>query len=182
MIDADSLQRIALAFDMATRAHEGQRRGHGRGEPFINHVADVARRVSRSAAVDETTIIAALLHDVVEKTDHTLDDIEATFGAEVAKVVGEMTDDPSLSRKARRRRQIEEAPSLSSRAKRVKLADKASKMASIAETPPRWWNRSKVRGEVDWARQVVSGLTGTDPDLEADFDVEWRRADSAVGS
>jgi (p)ppGpp synthase/HD superfamily hydrolase len=176
----EALGRIAAAFDMAARAHEGQVRGHGRGAPFINHVADVARRVGASPEADEATLIAALLHDVAEKTSRTLADIEEAFGAEVAGLVAELTDDPSLSKREQRRRQVEHAPRLSAPAKRVKLADKASKLASIAEAPPPWWTRGRVRREVRWARDVAQGLRGADAALEADLDRELARAEAAV--
>lgn len=174
------LGRIAAAFDMAVRAHEGQVRGHGRGAPFINHVADVARRVGASPEADEATLVAALLHDVAEKTSRTLADIEEAFGPEVAGLVAELTDDPALSKREQRRRQVEYSPRLSERAKRVKLADKASKLASIAEAPPGWWRRGRVRKEVGWARDVAAGLRGVDAALEADFDQELARAGAAV--
>ena len=181
MEDADSLRRVALAFDFAARAHEGQWRKAGRREPFVSHVADVARRVAESPALDEETLLAALLHDVVEKTGHDLAEIERTFGQEVAGVVAELTDDPSLSGREQKRHQIEAAPSFSVRAKRIKLADKASKLASIAAAPPRWWGRHKARGEVDQARKVAAGLRGVDPVLEKAFDLEAERADAALG-
>lgn len=180
MEDADSLRRIAQALDLAVRAHEGQKRHEGRGEPFVNHVADVARRVSESPQVDETTLLAALLHDVAEKTDHRLAEIERIFGAEVAGIVAELTDDPSQSKRQQKRRQVGAAPGLSDRAKRVKLADKSSKLASIAASPPRWWGRGKARKEIEQARKVAAGLRGTDPVLEAAFDREAQRADAAL--
>lgn len=180
MEEADSLRRVAMAFDLAARAHEGQRRGAGRREPFISHVADVARRVAQSPALDEETLLAALLHDVVEKTDHDMAEVERLFGSEVASVVAELTDDRSLPSREQKHRQIEEAPRFSDRAKRIKLADKASKLASIAAKPPGWWGRPKARREVEQARKVAAGLRGLDPVLEQAFDEEARRADEAL--
>ncbi len=180
MTDPDGLGRIARALDLAVRAHEGQRRRDGRREPFVNHIADVARRVSRSPEVDETTLLAALLHDVAEKTPHGLPEIERDFGHEVAATVAELTDDPSLPKRERHRMQVEHAPAMSPRAKRVKLADKASKLASIATAPPRWWGLAKARRELVRAREVAVGLRGADPVLEADFDREAQRAEAAL--
>ena len=181
MTDASALGRIARAFDLAARAHEGQQRGDGRKEAFISHIADVAHRVSESPAVDEVTLLAALLHDVAEKTSHTLAEIEAEFGAEVAGIVAELTDDSRLSEHEQREQQAEAAPSFSERAKRIKLADKASKLASIASAQPGWWDRGKGRKEVEQARKVAAGLRGIDPVLEAAFDREARAADAALG-
>jgi (p)ppGpp synthase/HD superfamily hydrolase len=182
MEDGESLRRIALALDLAVRAHEGQRRGDGRREPFVSHVADVARRVAESPAVDEPTLLAALLHDVAEKTDHPLSEIAQLFGAEVAGIVAELTDDGSLPGRERKRRQVEAAPGFSDRAKRIKLADKASKLASIAAAPPRLWGRGKARREIEQARKVADGLRGIDPTLEAAFDREANRADQALNT
>lgn len=180
MQDLERLGRIARAVDLAIRAHEGQRRGHGRRRPFVNHVADVARRVSESPDLDEATLLAALLHDVAEKTSHSLPAIERDFGTEVAGIVAELTDDPDLSRRGRRRYQVEHAPVMSPRAKRVKLADKASKLAEIAASPPRWWGRAKARRELRWARAVAEGLRGADPVLEAAFDREVAALERAL--
>lgn len=182
MFEAERLCRIALAIDLAVRAHEGQRRKDGRRPPFVNHIADVARRVSESPEMDDVTLVAALLHDVVEKTPVSLPEVEAQFGAEVAGIVAELTDDEMLSKRTQRRRQVEEAPMLSSRAKRLKLADKASKLAGISAAPPRWWGRSKARRELRWAREVAAGLRGADPSLEAAFDREAARLEEALKS
>lgn len=182
MDGAEGLGRVARAFDLAVRAHEGQRRRDGRRPPFVNHIADVARRVAESPAADETTLIAAILHDAVEKTATTPAEIEALFGAEVAGLVAELTDDEALPRRERRRRQVEHAPALSPRAKRVKLADKASKLAGIAAAPPRWWGRAKARRELGQARKVVEGLRGADPTLEAAFDREAAALDRILGT
>lgn len=176
-----NLRRLTMALDLAVRAHEGQRRGHGRHGPYINHVADVARRVAESLDADEVTVLGALLHDVVEKTSHGLDEIRETFGEEVASVVAELTDDPDVSGREAHRRQVEGAPSLSSHAKRVRLADKASKLAEIAATPPHWWDRRRVRRQVEKARTVVARLRGTDPTLEAAFDREDEAVTRALG-
>lgn len=172
MDGADSLGRIARAFDLAVRAHEGQRRRDGRRTPFINHVADVARRVVESPEADEATLLAALLHDVAEKTSHGLAEIEAAVGPEVAGIVAELTDDEALPRREQKRRQVAEAPSLSPTAKRVKLADKASKIAGIAAAPPGWWGRRKAHRDLARARAVAAALRGADPLLEAAFDRE----------
>jgi (p)ppGpp synthase/HD superfamily hydrolase len=172
MSQTDALRRIALALDLAVRAHEGQRRRDGRREPFVNHVADVARRVSESPEADEVTLLAALLHDVVEKTPHGTDEIERIFGAEVAQVVAELTDDETLPRRQRHREQVARAPGMSPAARRVKLADKASKLAALAASPPRWWGQRKVERELREAGEVAAALRGADPNLEASFDRE----------
>ena len=80
---------ITRAFNMANEAHKGARRRSG--EPYIMHPLAVARIVSREIGLGSTSISAALLHDVVEDTDYTADDIRALFGDKIAGIVEGLT-------------------------------------------------------------------------------------------
>ena len=80
---------------------------------------------------DVETLCAALLHDTVEDTDTTPDELEAAFGPEVSGVVMEVTDDKRLPKAERKRLQIEHAAVVSHRAKLVKLADKICNLRDI---------------------------------------------------
>lgn len=182
MGESEKIRQIARAYDLAVRAHEGQWRNHGRRAAYINHVADVARRVSESPDTDRATFLAAILHDVAEKTEATLAKIEKEFGSDVARIVAEVTDDKGLSRSKRHRRQVEGAGKLSDPAKRIRLADKASKMAEIAAAPPRWWGHGSARRKIRSAREVVAALRGSNPPLEAAFDREASAAEAALSS
>lgn len=176
----DTLRRITAAFDVAARCHTDQKRKGAAGEPYINHIADVAARLARSPQATEAMIVAAILHDAVEDTDMTIEEIETEFGAEVAGYVAEVTDDKSLPKAERKRLQVERAPTKSDGAKRIKLADKASNLAALAESQPRRWDRKQCLEYLDWAREVVAGLRGVDPLLEVAFDHEASRADAAL--
>jgi (p)ppGpp synthase/HD superfamily hydrolase len=176
----DSLRRITEAFDFAARAHTGQTRKGRAAEPYVNHVADVAARLARSPRATETTIIAAILHDTVEDTDASLESIREQFGAEVADLVAEVTDDKSLDKAERKRRQVENAPNKSEGAKRIKLADKASNLTALAESPPHWWDAAGKRDYLDWAKAVAEGLRGVDPVLELAFDEAAKRAERVL--
>jgi len=85
--DAD-LELLARAFAYAARAHEGQLRRSG--EDFIRHPWSVAK-LCAELRLDEETVAAALLHDVVEDTDVELDDLRAEFGGEIAQLVEGVT-------------------------------------------------------------------------------------------
>jgi (p)ppGpp synthase/HD superfamily hydrolase len=74
---------------------------------------------------------AALLHDTVEDTDTTLDEIEAVFGLRMRGIIDEVSDDKSLEYAERKRRQIEHAPNSSKEAKLVKLADKLHNLRDL---------------------------------------------------
>lgn len=86
--DADK-KEIRKAFDIALEAHKDQRRKTG--EPYIYHPISVAKIVAYEIGLDTTSIVAALLHDVVEDTDYTLEDIEQLFGENVARIVNGLT-------------------------------------------------------------------------------------------
>lgn len=175
-----SLRRITDAYDFASRRHTGQTRKGKMREPYINHVADVAARLARSPQATEEMILAAILHDVVEDTDATLNEVAQRFGPQVAAYVQEVTDDMSLPREERRRRQVEEAPRKSDGAKRIKLADKASNLAALVESPPQEWDRQRLDDYLGWACRVAAGLRGVDPVLEVAFDEAAERAAAAL--
>jgi GTP pyrophosphokinase len=80
---------IRLAFDMALQSHQNMRRKSG--EPYIYHPIAVAQIAAEEIGLGTTSIVCALLHDVVEDTDITLDDIEREFGKKVAKIIDGLT-------------------------------------------------------------------------------------------
>src|SRR5690625_5151368 len=94
LTDNDKKQ-IRSAFDLAVDAHKDQRRKSG--EAYIFHPIAVAKIVASEIGMDVTSIIAALLHDVVEDTDYTLNDIERLFGPTVARIVDGLTKIENIS-------------------------------------------------------------------------------------
>lgn len=82
-------QLIRKAFDLASDAHKDQRRKTG--EPYIFHPIEVAKIVADEIGLGATSIAAALMHDVVEDTDYTLDDLEKLFGAKIARIIDGLT-------------------------------------------------------------------------------------------
>jgi (p)ppGpp synthase/HD superfamily hydrolase len=102
---------VSEARECAIRAHEGQTRRAG-WAPYVQHPLAVAEVVDE-AGFDAEVVAAALLHDVVEKTEIGLDELELSFGGRVAELVAAMTEDgsvsPYLERKEEHRRRIEAA-------------------------------------------------------------------------
>ena len=115
-------------------------------------------------------LCAALLHDTVEDTQTTPEELRERFGARVAGIVAEVTDDKTLEKAARKRAQIEHAAHLSSDAKLVKLADKICNLRDLADHPPPEWPLERQLEYFDWARQVIAHVRGAHPVLEALFD------------
>lgn len=175
------LVRVVRAMDFAALKHEDQRRKGARREPYINHLAEVARLLAEATGGgDPDLVIAGLLHDAIEDTDATADEIANRFGADVAAVVAEVTDDKSLPKDMRKRLQIENAPRRSARAKRLIIADKISNLDSLALSPPADWSDDRRRAYVDWAEAVVDGCRGVDPVLDTAFDAVVARARAAL--
>ena len=115
-------------------------------------------------------VLGGLLHDTIEDTDTTRDELERAFGAEVAALVAEVSDDKSLPKAERKRLQVATAAGKSPRAKMLKLADKTSNLAAIASDPPDGWDAARRLDYVRWARNVVDHCRGVNARLEAGFD------------
>jgi GTP pyrophosphokinase len=130
---------IKEAYEYALKAHAEQKRESG--EPFINHPLQVAHVLAELEA-DEPTIIAALLHDVVEDTEHTLDDIRALFGEEVALLVDGLTKISGLSYATKEERRVENlrkiflAMARDVRVVLIKLADRLHNLRTLNHLPP----------------------------------------------
>lgn len=174
------MERLLRACEAAARWHAGQWRKGAARLPYVTHVLEVARRVAASPNADEDTVIAALLHDVVEDTEGTAQEIAALFGREVARIVAEVTDDKALPKARRKALQVETVAGKSAQARRIKLADKAANLASLADTPPDW-TLERRRAYLDWATAVIAGCRGLDPVLEAAFDAEADRLRARLG-
>ena len=180
---ADAARRLTRAFRFAAERHVHQRRKGEAAEPYLNHLAEVADLVAEATGgADVDLIVAALLHDVVEDTPTSPARVAELFGPDVARLVAEVTDDKSLPKAERKRQQVVHAPSRSPRAKRLKLADKISNLRALAASPPADWSRERRLHYVEWAQAVVAGLRGTDPWLEAEFDLAAAAALARVGS
>ena len=170
------LEIVLLAAEFAARKHRNQRRKDRAATPYINHPLALARLLWTEGQVRDPVVIAAsLLHDTIEDTRTTRAELARAFGAAVAGVVAEVTDNKRLQKQTRKRLQIEHAPHLSRQAKLVKLADKTCNLRDVAANPPAGWPLKRKREYFDWARQVVSGLRGTNRRLERAFDRAYKR-------
>jgi len=167
----DSSALITKATRFAADKHRGQTRKDADNTPYINHPVAVAHLLSDYAGIEDVhVIVAALLHDTVEDTDATVDEIEQEFGREVRDIVIEVTDDKSLPSAKRKQLQIEHAARLSQAARLVKLADKICNLQDILAHPPVNWSLDRKREYFDWAKAVIDQLRGTNDRLETLFD------------
>jgi (p)ppGpp synthase/HD superfamily hydrolase len=175
---------IKLILDAATFAahrHRDQRRKGDENHPYINHPLEVANMLASIGGIDDADILtAAILHDTVEDTETTPDELRARFGDHVTELVLEVTDDKSLPKDERKRLQIEHAPHLSPEAKAIKLADKISNILDVTNHPPADWPSERRRDYVQWAEDVVAGLRGVNAALEKRFDEAISQANAAL--
>ena len=164
------------ALDFAAGKHRNQRRKDAEASPYINHPIALAKILAVEGGVDDPLVLsAAALHDTIEDTQTTYEELAKAFGSDVADVVLEVTDDKSLEKAERKRLQIEHAPRLSRAAMLVKLADKIANLRDVADHPPASWPLARRQEYFEWAKQVVDGLRGTHPRLEAAFDAAYAR-------
>lgn len=164
------MKEIFRAASFAAEAHKKQTRKDANSTPYINHPLRVAELLIDSGVTDEATIIAALLHDTIEDTNVTVDELIIYFGTEVADLVLECSDDKSLSKSMRKKLQIEHTPFISDKAKLIKIADKIDNMTDILENPPLDWSLQLKLKYFDWARDVVAGARGVNTNLDESFD------------
>ncbi|MFN8697500.1 MAG: HD domain-containing protein [Burkholderiales bacterium] len=161
------LKAVAFAADK----HRTQRRKDADASPYINHPIALANVLANEGGVTDVVVLsAAVLHDTIEDTNTTAEELTAIFGAKITATVLDVTDDKSLDKHDRKQRQIEHAPHISKEAKLVKLADKICNLRDILASPPADWSPERKQGYFDWAAKVVAGVRGVHPELEAVFD------------
>jgi GTP diphosphokinase / guanosine-3',5'-bis(diphosphate) 3'-diphosphatase len=173
----NDLAKFIEAASFAAKKHRDQRRKGGDAEPYINHPLEVANLLANVGKVsDYDVLIAAVLHDTVEDTETTAEELTERFGEKVCGYVLEVTDDKSLPKAERKRLQVEHAPHLSPGAKQIKLADKISNITDITKNPPHGWSPERKIEYVKWGESVVAGLRGANADLEKYFDELVKKA------
>ena len=167
---------FARALDFAANRHVTQKRKGEAQEPYINHLADVTRLLAEATGGEDITLVlGGLLHDTIEDTDTSHDELVIEFGRDVANLVAEVSDDKLLDSAERKRLQIEKAPTKSERAKMLKIADKTSNLHSINESPPLDWSLRRQSDYFEWAKAVVDGCRGVNDYLEKEFDRAYER-------
>lgn len=167
----DDIHRFIRAVDFAAAKHRNQRRKDEEASPYINHPIALTQVLKVEAGVADIDVLAAaLLHDTIEDTETTREELEREFGARIAGIVAEVSDDTTLAKEERKRLQVEHATSLSREAKLVKLADKICNVRDMLDAPPAHWNLARRKEYFEWAKEVVDRLRGTHPQLERLFD------------
>lgn len=176
-----SLAEFTKAYEYAARKHSNQRRKGVNNIPYINHPIEVANLLCFTLKdLDLELLIAAVLHDTIEDTDASEEQIEQQFGQVVKNLVLEVSDDMMESKKVRREKQVKGAPALSNRAKQIKIADKTCNIIDMLTTQLEW-TKNRKREYVLWSIEVVKGCVGVNLKLEKEFDKAVAIAKEVLG-
>ena len=159
MSDED-MERIGKAFNFAYEAHSKQRRKSG--EPYIIHPIAVARIIAEELELSTDAIIAAFLHDVVEDTDYTIEDIRLLFGSGVAFLVNVVTkqkkEEYEHSKQIDNYQQMLSSVQYDIRALLIKLADRLHNMRTLSSMRPD--KQMKIAGETDYFYAPLANRLG----------------------
>ena len=159
-VSHEDMERIHAAFELAKTAHADQKRKSG--EPYIFHPIAVANIVAEELMLGANPVIAAFLHDVVEDTDYTIDDIQKRFGDDVAFLVRVVTKQEKehyeMSRQMDNYKQMLDSIHYDIRALLVKLADRLHNMRTLSSMRPD--KQMKIAGETDYFYAPLANRLG----------------------
>ena len=160
ILTAEEIERVRGAFLFARAAHQNQKRKTG--EPYILHPIAVARILAVELEIGVNPIIAAFLHDVVEDTDYTIEDIRENFGSDVAFLVAAVTkqkkDTYETSKQVDNFKQMLDSVHYDIRALLLKLADRLHNMRTLSSMRPD--KQMKIAGETDYFYAPLANRLG----------------------
>ena len=165
------IRLVCAAAELAAHRHSGQQRKGRESEPSINHLAEVANLLCAATNGEDAELIAAgWLHDTLEDTATTSEELAQRFGPRVAALVAEVTDDMSLPKGERRERQIAGAPKKSAGAKLIKIADKISNVRARIFPGGSRDEREELANYLASPEKVVAGCSGVSAALDKLFE------------
>jgi GTP diphosphokinase / guanosine-3',5'-bis(diphosphate) 3'-diphosphatase len=153
-LDDNIPDSVAEALFFSANKHKGQVRKNSKSDNYISHPLEVMNFLFDNGVKDESILSAALLHDTVEDTCTTHDEILGTFGKEVADIVREVTDDKSLAKGDRKRLQADTIKDKSFGARMIKIGDKWSNTKDLFTDPPVGWDHDQICGYIIWSKRV----------------------------
>jgi len=166
--ERDPLATILACADFAAKKHRDQRRKDKDGTPYINHPLGVANILTAEAKVYDSTLAqVAILHDTIEDTETTFEELVENFGIEVASMVIELSDEKDKERHVRKRVRIENAPKKSTGAKIVGMCDKIYNLRDLLRQTPNGWDEKRVNEYFIWAEEVCKHYYSANENLAA---------------
>lgn len=166
------MENIEKARKLAIERHAGQFRPNNTRESKIIHIAEVARLVKESGG-GEVEEVSAWLHDIVEDTNTTIEEVRKLFGDEVAELVDGLSDPPEFAAMplaSRKTQQAERLAFKSNKVKYVKLCDQISNVHSVLNDPPLDWDNRKCLAYIEGAKKIAEICSGLSDHLDTLFE------------
>ena len=160
------MEKLIKAIHFATIAHGNQQRKDKLKTPFINHPIEVMRLLSSAGVTDIDTLCAAVLHDTIEHTSATYEQLKDEFGIGVADIVNECSDNITLPRTTRKKEQVSHSNCISIPAKLVRAADKLSNIMNLDSILPTNWAKEEIDGYFVWSYAVWLNIRGCNKYLD----------------
>lgn len=150
---------LLKAIEFASLKHRDQRRKDTVKAPYINHCIRVASIIESIGGIDNQEILmAAVLHDTIEDTGTTANEIEKLFGLRILELIKSVSDDKNLSKQIRKELQVEHAPHASEDVALLKFADKIANCEDLLISAPENWSNARIHEYFQWANSVIEGL------------------------
>lgn len=163
---------VIEAIRFAAQKHRGQRRTDAFSSPFVNHLIDSVDLAARVGRVTDTPLLVAVaLHDVLANTTTTAAEIERRFGAEVRRLVEEVSDPPGLQEAERRKRRLHWARTATGRARVIRLASMTATLSCL----PVHRTAAEREEYLKWMSAMEAALGGTNSPLAALFGERMRQ-------
>ncbi len=160
------IKRILEATRFAAHKHKDQRRKDHAASPYIVHPIAAAELLIEAGVTDEDTVIAAILHDTIEDTETTRDEIAEQFGEEIGALVEEVTVIDTGVKKVDKQREIDDASLLSTKAALVRTADKICNMRDVLTDTPKGWSEERRNYYFIWAQKVLKAANAQNSYLQ----------------
>ncbi len=159
LLTTQDAEMILEGTAFAAEKHKAQVRSNPKKTPYIIHPIEVADFVIRIGKVyDRKIIIAALLHDLMDDTNTTYEEISSRFGNTVSEYVKEMTMKKNVSLKEQKKAQIIQAFRQTPNVAVIKLSDKLSNLGTLLHSPPTNWSKDRIDQYFQWAQSVIENL------------------------
>ena len=170
--------KLLRALDFAAEHHSDQRRKGPGGAPYVNHLIEVASLLANVGGIDdEDVLVSAVLHDVVEDTPISLEEVGRLFGQRVEQIVANLSDDKTLPKDERKRLVLERLVTADEATKVVKLADLCSNISSF----PGDWPTQRRRDYLEWSRRAAALCAGVSTPLDAVYQERSTAAAAKLG-
>ena len=174
VLEQKDMSLVLKALTFAAHKHRDQRRKDIVASPYINHPIQLADVLCNEGGITDSEVLAAaILHDTIEDTQTTAEELTENFGQAICDIVMEVSDDNSLCKTDRKQQQIDHAPHISHKAKLVKLADKICNLRDVIDNAPAGWELQRRQDYFDWAKAVIDGCRGAHSRLESVFDAVY---------